>query len=150
MNYSSAVMLINENIRAVKVVYEDEKESPNQPRVIYKTLDKSINVGDMVVVPTTTRLKMTVSKVVEVDVDVDFESGTELKWIVARVPVEEIDTILTEEAKWIEALKASEKRKKREEIKASMLAMYKDDGIEKMAIASMSDKQSVDAIEHKK
>ncbi len=149
MNYSSAVMLINENIRAVKVVYEDEKENPTQPRVIFKTLDKSIKVDDLVVVPTGTRLKMTVSKVVEIDVDVDFEGGAQLSWIVARVPVEDIETILTEESKWIDALKASEKRKKREEIKASMLAMYKDDGIEKMAIASMSDTSSVDAIEHK-
>lgn len=144
MNYSSAVMLINDKIRAVKAIYENENENPNQPQPVFKTLDSSISVGDLVVVPTDTRHKMTVVKVVEVDSEVDFESPVLIKWIIARVPVEGHDLILSEENKWIEALKASEKRRKREEIKSSMLAMYADDGIEKIGIANISEKNLIE------
>lgn len=145
MNYSTAVMLINTNIRAVKVTYEPDTDKAKQNRVIYKTLDQSISKGDFVVVPTDTRHNLTVVQVDEVDVEVDFESSVEVKWIVSKVATEDSARILKEETKWIEALKASEKRRKREEIKKNMLDMYNDDGIEKMPIANFSD---VKAIEH--
>lgn len=139
MNYSTAVMLINQNIRAVKTVYEkDVIGGTKYPRVIFKTLDKTIKPGDFVVVPTETRHGMTVVMVDEVDVDVDFESTTQVKWIVSKVLTDEHQNILGEEGKWIEALKASEKRRKREEIKKNMLEMYEDDGIAKLPIANMS------------
>ena len=108
-----------------------------KPYTLYKTLDPSLKVGDFVIVPTDSRHKMTVARVEAVDADVDFESPTEVKWIVARINKEENDNILAEEKKWIETLKQSEKRRKREEIKKNMLAMYEDDGIDKLAIAHM-------------
>lgn len=147
MNYSTAVMLINQNIRAVKTVYEKDTPNTKHPRVIFKTLDKDIKPGDYVIVPTSTRHGMTVVIVDEVDVEVDFESGTEVKWIVDKVHTAGHETVLGEEAKWIDALKASEKRRKREEIKKNMMEMYADVGLEKLPIASMAD---VAAIEHVK
>lgn len=147
MNYSTAVMLINPNIRAIKTNYEpDVAGRPPQERIIFKTLDKSIKKGDCVVVPTDTRHKLTVVLVDEVDVEVDFDAGKEIKWVVSKFTTEDHARILSEEAKWIETLKASEKRKKREEIKKNMLEMYSEDGIDKLPIANMSDTVS---IEHK-
>lgn len=138
MNYSTAVMLINQNIRAIKVSYEVGIDGKGKtPFIMFKTLDKTVAVGDYVVIPTTTRQNMTVVRVEEVDVEVDFESGTEIQWIVDKVNSDDNKNILQEEQKWIEALKASEKRRKREEIKKNMLEMYQDDGIEKLPIASM-------------
>lgn len=145
MNYSTAVMLINENIRAIQTIYEPDEPGRKQPRTIFKTLDSSINTGDFVVVPTDTRHGMTVVEVVEVDVDVDFESNTPVKWIISKVEIEENNKILKEEEKWIEALKESEKRRKREEIKANMLAMYQDAKIDALPIASMQS----NVIDHK-
>lgn len=137
MNYSTAVMLINENIRAIKVTYEKDQDHNKAQRYIYKTLDQSIEEDDLVVVSTDTRHGFTVVKVVDVDVDVDFENDMEIKWIVSKISTQEADEILVEEEKWIDTLKAAEKRRKREEIKKSMLDMYEDDGIDKLAIASM-------------
>ncbi len=150
MNYSTAVMLINPNIRAVKTSYEKDTPSVKQQRYIFKTLDTTIAVGDYVVVPTSTRHNMTVVKVEEVDVEVDFENDLELEWIVDKVNVGGHQTVLSEEAKWIEALKASEKRRKREDIKKNMMEMYQDSGIEKLAISNMVGVPDVPAIEQAK
>ncbi len=144
MNYSTAVMLINENIRAIKVTYEiDEEGRSKKTRYIFKTLDKSIKKGDYVVIPTTTRHGMTVVLVDEVDVDVDFESPTLVKWIISKVSNENYEHILEEEQKWIETLKASEKRKKKEELKKNMIDYVENSDLENLSIAKMS---SVDAI----
>ncbi len=105
MNYSTAVMLINPNIRAIKTIYEPETERGcAQTRYIFKTLDPSIKEGDYVVVPTDTRHEMTVVLVVEVDAEVDFESAIEIKWVINRVSTEESENVLSEEKKWIEKL----------------------------------------------
>lgn len=155
MNYSTAVMLINANIRAIKTIYKpdilraDGKSALNEVRTIYKTLDPDLKKGDLVVVPTATRHGMTVVLVDEVDVEVDFESPVQVGWVIDKVSKDAVDKILLEEGKWIEMLKASEKRKKREEIKKSMLAMYDDEGIEKLPITNMSEKSAVPAVEHK-
>lgn len=93
MNYSTAVMLINPNIRAIKAIYEPDsvdlagKVVRAGQRYIFKTLDPSIIKGDLIVVPTTTRHGFTVVKVEEVDVEIDFEASIELKWIVDKVSV---------------------------------------------------------------
>lgn len=147
MNYSTAVMLINQNIRAVLISYETDKDGKGiRPYTMFKTLDRSIKVGDLVVVPTDTRHKNTVVRVEEVDVDVDFESPVKVDWIAAKVDMSSYVNIQIEESKWIDALKASEKRRKREDIKKNMLEMY-DEGIEKLPIAKM---EGVTAIEQKK
>lgn len=137
MNYSSAVMLINPNIRAVKIVYEKDSDNNKVTRYTFKTLDPSIKKGDLVVIPTSTRHGYTVVLVDDVDVEVDFDSSVELKWIVCKAPVQQYEDILAEEKKWIGAIKASEARKKREDIKKNMLEMYKDSGIEQIGIATM-------------
>lgn len=137
MNYSSAVMLINQNIRAVKIVYEKDSEHNKVQRYIFKTLDQSIQKGDLVVIPTSTRHGYTVVMIDEVNVDVDFDSSVELKWIVCKAPIQQYEAILSEEKKWIEAIKESEKLRRREEIKKNMFEMYKDSGIEQIGIATM-------------
>lgn len=137
MNYSTAIMLLNEDIRAVKVIYEHE-DNTSQTRYIFKTFDKSIEVDDLVTVPTDTRHRFTVVKVIEVDVDVDFESDIKINWIVGKVDTEENERLLSEEVKMIEVMKESEKRRKREEIKKSMMDLYEEEGLEKLAIVNMS------------
>lgn len=152
MNYSTAVMLINPNIRAIKTIYKpdalrgDGKSQMNEPRVIYKTLDTTIKKGDLVVVETHTRHGMTAVLVEEVDIEVDFESDVVVRWVVDKVDTAGLKAIQAEEGKWIDALKASEKRRKREEIKKNMLAMYDDAGIEKLAIASIGAPPAIEAV----
>lgn len=138
MNYSTAVMLFNQEIRAVKVSYDPSDLVAGKPRSqIFKTLDPDLKIGDFVTVPTDTRHKMTVGKIEEVDAEVDFDDLTEVKWIVSRVPVSEYEGILKDEQQWIAEMKKAQNRKKKEDIKKSMVEMYQADGasLETLAIA---------------
>ena len=120
MNYSTAVFLINDDVRAIACTYEADEKAK---REIFKTLDKSIAKDDFVVVPTDTRHKMTVVKVVEVDVDVDLDSSIPMQWIVGAVERHDYERILKMEEQAIETIKSAEKRKKRDEMRA---AIFKD------------------------
>ncbi len=90
MNYTTAVFLINNAVRAVVCTYEAEDKSP---RTMFKTFDKTIRVGDLVIVPTNTRHRMTVCKVVETDVDVDFDNSACVHWIVSKVDITQYQTV---------------------------------------------------------
>lgn len=124
MNYSIAIFLINRDARAVKVTYEAEVAGkPPMERYTYKTLDPDIHVGDLVVIPTDTRHNMTVCKVVETDVDIDFDSSKEIKWIISKVDTGAHDAVLAKEAQAITAIRSAEVRKKRDDLAA---ALFKD------------------------
>lgn len=140
MNYTRAIFLISDDVRAVMVTYEDTE---NAPRTMYKTFDQSIKVDDYVVVPTDTRHKMTVCKVVEVDVDPDIESGSKLEWLVGTVDRASFVDIKRQEDEAIDKIKSAEKRRKREELRKALLADVEDD-VKALPIYS---RQSDDATE---
>lgn len=138
MNYSTAVMLFNEDIRALRVSYDPKDLLNGEVKsYIFKTLDPDLKVDDFVTIPTNTRHNMTVAKVEEVEVEIDFDSDLEIKWIISRVPVKEYEAILEDEKVWISQMKKSQNRKKKEDIKKSMIEMYQADGasLETLAIA---------------
>jgi hypothetical protein len=118
MNYSTAVFLINNEVRAVKGVYQDEGNT-----AIFKTLDKTIKKDDLVVVPTTTRHKMTVFKITETDVDVDMDSQVKIDWIIQKVDEAPYKVLLEQENDAIQKIKSAEIRKKRTELRE---ALFKD------------------------
>jgi hypothetical protein len=120
MNYSTAVFLINNECRAIVCTYEAGDKAP---RTTFKTLDPNIAVGDFVVVSTDTRHGMTVCKVVDVDVDVDFDSPVHMGWIIERVDNARYEQTLKQETKAIQVVKSAELRKKRDELRD---AMFKD------------------------
>lgn len=123
MNLSTAVFLINDNARAVMVTYEQDAIGRNASRTMFKTFDKSIKVDDYVIVPTDTRHNLTVCKVVEVDIDVDFDSVTQVAWLIGRVDLADVIEIKTQEELAINAIKAAEKLKKKKELQDSMGAL---------------------------
>lgn len=134
MNYSTAVFLINTKARAIKCTYDPER---NAPPTTFKTLDETIAVDDYVVVPTDTRHKMTVVKVTEVDVDVDFDSNVQMQWIVGTVDRSGFETTLAEEADAITKIKSAELRKKRTDLRNNLLADYAQD-LKTLPIAHMN------------
>ncbi len=119
MNYSTAVFLINKNVRAVLGTYE---VGDSAKRETFKTLDQNLKAGDFVVVPTDTRHGMTVVKIVDTDVDVDFDSKDNVRWIIAKVDRAPFDGMLEQEAEAIKAIKSAELRKKRDELRNAMFA----------------------------
>jgi hypothetical protein len=121
MNNSKIVFLINDGARAVKATYDDG-HAPDT----FKTLDPAVDVGDLVVVESGTRHGMTVVKVTEVDVDVDFYANTEVKWVVQRIDSDGFKHILAQERDAIAAVNSAERRRKKEELRASLFADHHD------------------------
>lgn len=117
MNHTKAVFLINNDARAVRAIYDDGKAPQT-----FKTLDPMIAVDDLVVVQTDTRHGFTVVRVTEVDVDVDFDDATPMKWIVARVDTSDHDEVIRQEKEAIAAIKSAELRQKRESLRNAMFA----------------------------
>lgn len=119
MNYSTAVFLINKNARAVRATYEAETSAK---RTLFKTFDPSIAVDDLVIVPTETRHRFTVVKIVETDVDLDFDTTENVQWIVGRLDLANHNMRLQQEQAAIAAIKSAELRRKREELNKAMFA----------------------------
>lgn len=154
MNYSTAVMLINEEIRAIACSYEPDLTNPDgtvrhqTTRKVYKTLDKTIKVGDFVVVGTTTRHNMTINKVEEVDVDVDFENGTQVFWAIAKVDTETVKAIKAKEGEWVAELKKVERKHQKEKLKEKVLGAYSVSDVKVLSFTGTHDASAL-AIEAK-
>lgn len=126
-NFSKAILLFNKNIRAVSTIYDlepppDARNVPPAKRTIYKTLDPNIAKGDLVIIPTDTRYKMSVVKVVETDVEIDdYESPGEIKWIIDKVARTSFDKSVAMEQQGVDIMRSADKRRKREELQAAIL-----------------------------
>lgn len=139
MNYSTAVFLIPDcPVRALKCAYElNDKDEPVRSYV-FKTFDKSIEPGDIVVVPTNTRVKFTCVKVIEEDLDFDPDFSQDMKWIVSKVSQEDYSKVLKQEEDLIKTLKAGERAKRRKEM------------AERLGVGLDELKNSALVLEHKK
>jgi hypothetical protein len=123
MNYSTAIFLVNKDVRAVSVSYERDAEGRGvKPFEPFKTMDPSLGVGDMVVIPTATRHRMTVVRVEEVDFEIELDSTAQLSWIIGPVDTGAYDAIAAQEAHAIERIKSAEKAAKRKELADKLLA----------------------------
>ena len=112
MNFSTAVFAIDDNVRAVRVRYDPE--DVRNADVVYKTFDTTISVDDLVVVPTKSRVGMTVAKVIEVDVNVDLDNhGAEMKWIIQKVDAVAHDKVVEQEALIIETIRTADMKKRK-------------------------------------
>ena len=136
MNYSKAIFLISDTIRAVECTYEAGDDAP---RSTFKTLDPNIEVGQYVVVPTETRHWMTVCRVMAVDTEPDLEGGEEIKWIIGTVDRADFEALKRQEDEAVARIKSAEKRRKRDELRKTMLADMSEDEIKALPIYSGAD-----------
>lgn len=133
MHSSNIVFLINDDIRAIRGQY-DQGEKPS----LFKTLDQTIAVGDMVVVQSGTRFNMTVVKVTEVDVDLDYDANAEVKWVVQKIDTVGFDATIERENEAIAAVQAAERRRKKAELRQTMFKDH-EETINHLALANQSD-----------
>lgn len=134
-NQSTAVFLINDKTRAILATYE---EGDNAPRTMFKTFDQSIDVDDLIIVPTGTRHRMTVCKVVEVDVDVDFNSGVTVEWVIGTVDTTEYQEVVRREKDALKTIRSAEVRREREKLKEALLADLNGDADRSIALLAGS------------
>jgi hypothetical protein len=138
MNFSTAIFLINPKARAISAIYEPDTDNRKSPRAIFKTFDQTLSVGDYILVPTDTRHKMTVNKVVEVDVEPDLESHTQINWVIGVIDRAAYDDVLAQEARAIDLMKAAEKTHAREELRKKMMAHVDETKLAALQIARMT------------
>jgi len=123
MNYSTAIFLINNDVRAVTVSYEQDAEGKGvKPFTTFKTFDPAVTVGDYVAVPTGTRHGMTVVRVDQTDVEVDVDYSGQMNWLVDRVDTSQRDAIEAQEAAAIATIKSAEKKARQDELRAKLIA----------------------------
>lgn len=118
MNYQTAVFLINKDVRAIRASYEE-----NAKQGIFKTMDASIKVDDIIVVPTNTRHKFTCVKVTEVDVDLDVDTTEVVLWVADKVNLKAHADLIEMEEKAVKTIRSAELLKKREDLAE---ALFKD------------------------
>lgn len=121
MNNSKIVFIVNQAARLIRCSYDGEANVALKA-YHFKTLDPSIQVDDLVVVETNTRHGYTVVKVIEVDLDVDFDDATELKWAFSPIDLTAITALKEAEKAAIEKVRAIELKKKREALRQAMFA----------------------------
>lgn len=120
MNLSTAIMLVNDTIRAVRVEYDPETSKNNNPYVKFKTLDRTLAVDDLVVVPTHTRHGFTVAKVAEIGFRVDFNSAEQYGMIAGRVDKAAYDLLIEQEKTVVDRIGKAEENRMRAELVKSM------------------------------
>jgi hypothetical protein len=119
MNYSTAIFLLNDDVRAVNCSYESHDGAP---LTMFKTFDHQIKVDDYVVVPTNTRHKKTVVQVKQVDVEVDFANTTEIDWIIGVVDMADYQHILAQEEIAKKAVLAAETGAEKRRLRENLFA----------------------------
>lgn len=122
-NLSTAVFLLNTSCRAIMASYElDQPGGKLAPRTMFKTFDATIKLGDIVNVVSNTRHGFTVVRVTDVDVEPDFNSSEKVEWIVGKVDMVTHENLVAQEAQFHTMIQSAEKRKKRDELRAALLA----------------------------
>ncbi len=119
MNFSTSVFIINSACRMV--VCEYDPDNTKDRRVNYKTLDPTIQKGDMVVVPTDTRHRFTAVKVIDVDIPVDFDQSGDVKWIVQKVDTDHFAKLIEDEAHAIKTLQGLEQKRRADEMRKLLI-----------------------------
>lgn len=117
-NPSTVLFLINDDIRAVRVSYEDNNRSRE---TIKKTFLQDLKVGDYVLVETDTRWGATVCKVVAVNVEPDFTSSERIGWIFGRAPLEDLESLKAQETQALTIINEAQKRKAKEELRKTIM-----------------------------
>jgi hypothetical protein len=119
MNNSTIVFLINDEVRAICAIYET---GDNAPREIFKTLDMTVKVGDFVVVESPARHGLSVVKVVEVDVELDIDTATQIKWVVSVVDESGHKSNLEAESEAIRTVQNAERERRKNELRKQIFA----------------------------
>jgi hypothetical protein len=138
MNYSTAVFLINDTCRAVEAIYEADTDQRKAPRTIFKTFDDTIKAGDIILVPSETRHRVTTCKVTAVDIEIDITTTADIKWVIGVVDQAHYEQLKAVEENAIRQIKAAEKTHQREELKKKMFANMDENAIKTLQLAKLS------------
>lgn len=121
MNHSKTIFLVNDKVRALLATYEEDQPNQTAKVTMFKTLDPTIEPGDLIVVGTNLRHRATVVRVKEVDVPVDFELPDIIDWVIGKVDMDRHKELLANESAIIQKARQGEMNRKREQLANDML-----------------------------
>lgn len=118
-NPTLAAFLLDNGPQCVSVSYEPtvDRNGKKVPADIksFKTFDRDLKEGDLVVIPTDTRWGFTVGKVTAVNVRVNYASHEQMRWVASKVDeAAYADILKQEEALIAKVAQAQEHKAKRE------------------------------------
>lgn len=123
MNKSTAIFLIDPSVRCVAAAYtlvqQGSKTIPSEVKS-FKTFDSTLKVDDLVVVPTDTRLGFTIAKITQVDLHVDYDDHTQMRWIVGKVDIAEYESILEQELGVMDKIADADREARRKKLAAEL------------------------------
>jgi len=122
MNLTTAIFLVNRDVRGIAVKFGHNMDTTQDIRTAYtyKSLDQTIKKDDLVIVPSGTGHKFTIARVSDVDVDIDYESSIQYKWIAGKFDPQPYEDLLKKEEKVIEVVRKAEFGRKRKELAAAL------------------------------
>lgn len=128
-NESLAIVLVNREVRLVRCTYDgfDKNGTPLGSPGLFKTLETDLKKGDLVIVPTGTRVGFTVVGVSELDVRPDFESNERAEWIVGKLDVSPYQQMLGKERKFIDAVHEADRRAREDKLREQLLGNMSED-----------------------
>lgn len=103
-------------MKTVYLASEDAAETE------FKTFDDTLEVGELVVIPTGTRHGFTVVKISAVDIAPDWESDKPIDWIAGKFDPSHYVGIQAQETKILETVSEAERAQRAKEIKETMFA----------------------------
>lgn len=120
MHPSRIIFAISDVARCVKVAYDPD--DPKNTHTEYKTMDPDIAVGDLVIVETKSRHKMTTGKVESTDIEPDLDSNAEMLWVYSKIDKDAIQSLREQESDAINTVQKLQRMKKRRELRAEWMA----------------------------
>ena len=140
-NDSLAVFLLNDDVRMIEGIYEDDRHGNKPTKWNFKTLDQTIVEGDLVLVPTDVERRaghFTTIRVTAVDVEPNFNSTRQYKWTVGRVDTTTYDYLVSQEKTAIAEVKSAERAALRRELKKAMVT-DREEKFSALAITNLED-----------
>lgn len=138
MNDSKIVFLINDHVSAFRGEYEPGGVKDE----IFKTMDHTIKVDDLVAVESSTRHKITTVKVTEINVDVDFDSDAPIKWAVQKITTAAFTDMVKQEAEAISAFRVADLKRKKAALRADMMKDH-EGTIDALSLSDFSAEEDV-------
>lgn len=140
MNYSIAVLLLNTNIQLVACSYEPSASKDIAPiTTLFKTFNKNLKEGDLVLVSTNTRHGFTVVRVEKTGVQLDPHTSCKIDWVVETFDTAGYQKILELENAAIEKMKAKEADKRAAELRKTM-------GLDDEDMANLEISKTIDGV----
>ena len=128
----------------IKAIYEPDAAgktdaTTTSKREIFKTFDPMISVGDLLIVPSDTRLMFTTVKVVEVDVEVELDTSAKVRWVAGVIDLITYEQTKALEDQAIAKVKSAKANAAREELRKQLLADIDPAAMDTLQIAHMGE-----------